>query len=185
LKESGYVNDEQAELLCASLPQFFQQLQPQVAEMLPDKSEALDQEFSLILKELSAVDPLLAYKISERHSINPIQKLTTNWLDLFKTFGFEINEDDKDIQLLRGFAESQKAKLIDELLSDLRKDILTVAARTGKKGLKEIELYFKEQDSKRRKDAQTMAEDIAEFLPKKTQHSKEEPKSNSVAESKS
>lgn len=175
MKELGYVDDERT--LSATLPQVLQMLQPLLVQKLPDKSEALDREFALVLSELSTVDPLLAYRITDRHSISPIQNLESNVVESIKALGIVVKEDDKDIQTLRRILQSEKNTWIDELLTGLRKDILTVAARTGKKGLKEIELYFMELDVKRRKEASRLAEVAAKHIPKKNQDSQEESKS--------
>ncbi len=171
LKELGYELDE------ATLSQFLQFLQPHIVqELLPDNSEALHQEFNLILGELSTVDPLLAYKISERHIISPFQRINSFWIDVAKKVGVEPKAEEKEFQLVSRLAESQRRALIDELLSKLRKDILNVAARIGKKGLKEIEAHYREQDNIRREDAQNLVRDVGEYIPKKNQHSTAEPK---------
>jgi hypothetical protein len=175
LGEMGYVDD--AQKLTAVLPQLFQFLQPLLIRNLPDKSEALDHEFGLILNELSTVDPLLAYRISERHSISPIQNIESNVIGALQALGVTVNEEDKDVQKLREFVQSQKSKWVDDLLADLRQDILNVAARIGKKDLKEIESYFRELDVKRREHAQKFAGDLAGFIPKKTLNSTDESKS--------
>lgn len=175
LGEKGYVNDAQE--LAAILPQLSQYLHPLLIRNLPDKSEALDREFGLILSELSTVDPLLAYRISERHSISPIQNLESNVIGALQGLGVTVNEEDKGVQILRQFMQSQKSKWVDNLLADLRQDILNVAARIGKKDLKEIESYFRELDVKRREHAQKFAGDLAGFIPKKTLNSTDESKS--------
>lgn len=170
LKKRGYVSENQVKLILNALPQFVEMVQPQVVqELLPDNSEALHKEFTLVIGELSTVDPLLAYKISERDIIRPIQRMNSFVIDILKRSGVEINEEDKEVQLLRRVAESQKAKLIEEFLEQLRNDILAVAAKTGTKGLREIELHFVKSDIKLREDTdkflQRLLENITELIP--------------------
>jgi hypothetical protein len=172
LRKLGHVNDEQVTLISASFPQLVQTLQSQAVQVLPDKSEELDKEFALILNELSTVDPLLAYRISERHIITPIQKMDSVLGEMLRGLGIDTKKDELEIQLLNQFASSQKSKMIDELLSDLRKDILKVATKIGKGTLSEIELYFSELDIKRRKQAENMAGELVKLLPKKVQDAK-------------
>jgi len=167
LKEQGHISEKQATALSVELPEFLRLIQPQLVQILPDKSEELHQEFTSILKELSTVDPLLAYKISERHTISPIQRMKTYWIDVLKNFGVPINEEDEDVQLLNRFAESLKGQWIDELLNDIRTDIVNVAAKAGKKYLKEVELHFIELEVKRKEGAKKITEQFAKIIPEK------------------
>lgn len=163
LKEMGYVDNEQE--LAAALPKFLQYIQPTIVQHLPDKSEALDHEFSLVLSELATVDPLLAYRISERHSIAPIQRMESNLIESLEALGIVVKDEDQEIQALRQLMQAQKDTLIDEQLADLRQDILNVAAKIGKKDLSNIESYFSELDIKRRKEAQRLAGEIVKYAP--------------------
>ena len=167
LEELKQVTGEEATSLSAQFPQLLQMLQPHLVGKLPDRSEALDREFTLIISELSTVDPLMAYRISDRHLIKPIQQLEGIVFDSLRSLGLAITEDNLEVQVLRQLIQSERNTMIDELLSDLRKDILRVAGKIGRKDREEIELYFAEREDNRRKEGLRFAQEVGKYVPRK------------------
>ncbi len=134
-------DNKQLPALSSAIDKIFQSAQESAVSGLPD-SDTLEKAFIDILAELSTVDPVLTYKISERHIINPIQRLDSILNESMGNLGITIKEE--DVSKMNPFIEQIKAEWTDELLTDLRNDIKTVAAKVGRKMLKQIEDHYEE-----------------------------------------
>jgi hypothetical protein len=139
-----------------------QNMMPLASQFLPDKAESLDNEFKAILTELSTVEPILAHQISERHIISPIQQLSTFTLNMMSSLNIEITET--DIQALNQLTQPLKTDTIDEMLNDLRADILKVAALVGKKAVRNLEALYEKRDKKLKDDIKKMATQLFEQI---------------------
>lgn len=178
LKDQNEMDKEQLASLSASVPQVMQVLQMLVVqEVLPEKADDLDKEFLAVLDELSTVEPLLAYKISERHIISPIQKLNTFPVEILHKLGVQIKEE--EFGLINQIAEKIKEDWITESLDELRADIENVAKKIGRQMSREIGSHYEDADKIRRDSIEKMTDKLFEFIPKEAKNHIEPTKSQS------
>jgi len=129
IKELNLVSEHQQSDIAAGLPQFFQFLQPHIVEIFPDRFEKLDKEYNSVLEELAMVDPILAFQISEKHLVSPIQQINGLAVNLLGKLG--VVAEETDLQLINQLATPFSDKMVRELQDDIRTAILEVAKRIG------------------------------------------------------
>jgi hypothetical protein len=165
------MNEQQIASLNSRFLSEIQNMVTSAQKILPDNTESLDKEFTAILSELSTVDPLLAFHISERHIISPIQQLKTFAVDVVNSM--DIKASEADFLTFDEIFQPFQADVIDKMLNDLRMDILTVSQKIGRIMSWKMMAYYSKSDIKEKQNVENLTEKLFDRFHAMSQNHKE------------